>query len=226
MRSKMLAAITPMNRVEKTALAVTLTVIAGCLGFIGVSIATPLQPSAQNDGIVAIQIGEGHGSGVVVANLGNWWYVATAAHVPQASEDMNVPMMIDGNLATVVAYSDTADVAIVKFRSDESYHVYKLGVPKRGMEAVARGWLRGSRVDPLVRADFHIRIVCMPFDGSVAFQGGVYWGMSGSGIFNDRGEVIGIVSRATGNCWNGEPWAGLSLCESAEAVRTLLEGNL
>ena len=178
---------------------------------------------APSSGIVAIESLHGHGSGVVVGHIGDWWYVATAAHIPQA---MMTGMTINGCEAFFVAEAADADVALVRFRdADTLYEVYELAVPKRGLMATARGWLHNQPTGDLVRADFQIRVVCERFDDSVAFQGGAYWGMSGSGIFNEDGKVIGILSRAALSPW-GEPWAGLSLFESSEHIETLLQENL
>lgn len=173
-------------------------------------------------GVVAIHVGpDSHGSGVIVARQGNWWYVATAAHVA----DTGLPMMIRGYEAEYVAVS-VADVALVRFRDeDHEYTVSALGTPTLGMKCTAKGWLRNNADDELMLTHFRLRVVCEAFDGSVAFQGGVYWGMSGSGVFDDQGHVVGIISRATIAPW-GEPWAGMSLFESADWVQQLLDENL
>jgi len=201
---------------------IILVVLVGGLSISAIIVET--KTLSAETGIVAIEFQHGHGSGVIVAHQGNWWYVATAAHV--VPRTTLTSMTINGCDAFFVAEAVDADVALVRLRdADTHYEVYELTDPKRGMVATARGWLHNEPTDKLFRADFQIRVVCERFDNSVAFQGGAYWGMSGSGIFNEDGKVIGILSRAAFSPW-GEPWAGLSLFESSEHVRILLDENL
>ena len=190
--------------------------VACLISVVGCAILSPDMPLIH-DGIVCLTDGMGHGSGVVVAHQGNWWYVATAAHVA------DIPNLTMNGLP-IEEVCREADVAIMRFRNPNGYYdVHPIGVPERGDEATAKGWLRTP--DGLARADFRVRVVCPGFDGGVGFQGGVFWGMSGSGVFDDWGRVIGIVSRTSESPW-GEPWAGLSVMESGEIVSRLLEQAL
>ena len=173
-----------------------------------------------------IQTAQGIGSGVVIAKDG---LIITAAHVVQVSEKIAVELT-DGKKypAHVVASSAISDVALVKLEklpdqlsvakmgdSDKieiGDEVFVIGAPYGIEHTLTVGYLSGRRMESLMD----------PQLGMVEFlqtDAAINKGNSGGPLFNNKGEVMGIVSHIKSASGGSE---GLGFATSINVARRVL----
>ncbi len=174
---------------------------------------------------VRIEAGGSSGSGVVIAQEEGSYYVLTAKHVVQpepTKENLQPKVFANANITTFdqVSHKATgttvakgADLAVVKFSSDNKYEPAQLGNYNKGVSAWAFvGGFPGreSINSPLWQWQLNAGIIGDREQGKVevqdsqSFSNGYdliyssisYGGMSGGPVLDTAGNVIGIHGRA------------------------------
>jgi tetratricopeptide (TPR) repeat protein/S1-C subfamily serine protease len=169
---------------------------------------------------VRIENSGGSGSGVIIAQEGNSYYVATAKHVLENKKNQqkftnNRLITYDQDThnltSTVVAIG--VDLAIVKFTSNNTYPIAQLSEtsPNNKEIVLAGGFPGRDKINsPLWQWQLNLGNI---FDREIgkfetqdrkSFSNGydiiytsiTYGGMSGGGVFDTAGRVIGIHGRA------------------------------
>ncbi|WP_054464686.1 tetratricopeptide repeat protein [Planktothricoides sp. SR001] len=168
---------------------------------------------------VRIEAETGNGSGVIIAQNGTTYYVATATHVvPQKAKYQVVTP--DGkrypvNYSNVTLFPGV-DLAVLQFSSQQTYPVatlaeYKLEVDEQQWVFLS-GWPGVQPGNPFQR-EFTAGLAFSEFAGSVVVQNSsslangyelVYTnlskkGMSGGPVLDTQGRVIGIHTAAEGD---------------------------
>jgi tetratricopeptide (TPR) repeat protein/S1-C subfamily serine protease len=197
---------------------------------------------------VRIENSNGSGSGVIVASEGDTYYVLTAKHVVQDVEDNTHRKFADGQIitydqdlhtvtSTIVA--EGVDLAVVKFTSSNKYSVATLGEHSiRDEDLVFVGGFpkRGDIKSPLWQWQLNPGFIFSKEKGKLRVQDNLsfsegydliyssisYAGMSGSPVFDTKGNVIGIHGKAesTGRGEKTAPLLGQSLGIS---IQTFIE---
>ena len=175
---------------------------------------------------VRIEDSAGNGSGVIVAKQGNTYYVLTAKHVletpptnTQSKKRHTGTKLITYDQEvyqiqpTDIKLADGVDLAIVKFTSQANYPVAKLGSysPTQNTIVFASGYPAREKIDsPLWQWQLNPGGIEEREQGKFntqdrqSFSNGYdliyssisYGGMSGGGVFDTEGNVIGIHGRA------------------------------
>lgn len=145
----------------------------------------------QTGSTVKVILDDGHGSGVHVGD----GYVLTAAHV--AGNNKSVKLQLDDKsviTADVMWANEAKDVALLRFKDNgrvaASHLSCRVAVPGTRIEA------RGNPLS-MENLSFEGRINGAPFNIShfenvLPADLTVLGGMSGGGVFDENGEVIGI----------------------------------
>ncbi len=159
---------------------------------------------------VAIKSNESeYGSGIIIQHQGNTYTVLTAAHVlKNASSTYNLTTS-DGQTyqlqsATVKKFPSQVDLAVAKFTSDRSYPIAKIG----DSNSVVEGNIAFVSGYPAPTAAINLSVYVFrkgdvvanssrPLQGGYAiiYSANTLPGMSGGGVFNDRGELIATHGR-------------------------------
>ncbi len=186
---------------------------------LGISVATllsqlvPVQaiaatPTANiTDRIVLIKTRSGQGSGVIIKHTGNTYTILTAAHV--VNDLRSSPLQITtpdrqqyiSHPSEVKISTDLLDLATISFQSDRDYAVAELG----NSDTVVKGqsiFAAGFQGDLL---KFHPgTVVAMSRQsqdlgyGLAIGNADIFPGMSGGGLFNEAGSLIGINGKSVG----------------------------
>jgi Tfp pilus assembly protein PilF len=159
------------------------------------------------DRIVFIKTRSGEGSGVIIKHVGSTYTILTAAHV--VNDLRNAPLEIitpdrqqyTTNPSEVKLAPDTLDLATITFQSDRDYMVAELGNSNtitKGQRIFAAGFQGKS-------LKFHpgtvVAIGRQSHDngyGVVIGLADIFPGMSGGGLFNETGKLIGINGKSVG----------------------------
>jgi tetratricopeptide (TPR) repeat protein/S1-C subfamily serine protease len=169
---------------------------------------------------VRIEAGNSNGSGVVIAKEGNSYYVLTAKHViqnPETNQNFADTKIItfdqDRHNVTSTVVATGADLAVIKFSSNNDYPLAQLGnySPNDGSLVLAAGFPGREKINsPLWQWQLNPGFVNDPEQGkfeaqnNLSFSNGYdllyssisYGGMSGGAIFDTSGKVVGIHGRA------------------------------
>lgn len=187
---------------------------------LGVSITTtlfsqiaPMRAVAANpignisDRIVLIQTRSGQGSGVIIQHTGSTYTILTAAHV--VNDLRSSPVQITtpdqqkhlSNPVKVNIAPNSLDLATISFQSDQDYSVAELGnsdTVSKGQPIFAAGF-QGTALK------FHpgtvVAISHQAQDrgyGLAIGNADIFPGMSGGGLFNEAGTLIGINGKSIG----------------------------
>ncbi len=149
----------------------------------------------------------GHGSGVIVSQNGNSYYILTANHVVSQQQKYNI--VTADKQAYVVEYSKVtslpgADLAVIEFGSDKDYQVAKLANSdqvKEGKPVFVSGWPRLTTVGKasgtqLVRQFTNGQVsgfLDAPLNGyEMIYTNTTLGGMSGGPVLDAGGRVVGI----------------------------------
>uniref|UniRef100_UPI00286AC5D4 S1 family peptidase n=1 Tax=Chamaesiphon sp. OTE_20_metabat_361 TaxID=2964689 RepID=UPI00286AC5D4 len=172
-------------------------------------VTTPTLSSKEfaTDRVVSIETRTGQGSGVIIKHVGNTYTILTAAHV--VNDLRNLPLTITTpdrqqysiDPSAVKLAPNSFDLATVTFQSDRNYTVATVG----DSQTVARGqriFVAGFRANSL---QFYPGTVVAISHQPQAYGYGIALGtatilpgMSGGGLFNDTGSLIGINGRSVG----------------------------
>lgn len=160
-----------------------------------------------SDRIVLIQTRSGQGSGVIIKHTGSTYTILTAAHV--VNDLRSSPVQITtpdqkkhlSNPVEVNIAPNSLDLATISFQSDRDYAVAKLGnssAVSKGQPIFAAGF-QGTALK------FHsgtvVAISHQAQDrgyGLAIGNADIFPGMSGGGLFNEAGTLIGINGKSIG----------------------------
>jgi S1-C subfamily serine protease len=163
--------------------------------------------TAITDRIVLIKTRSGQGSGVIIKHTGNTYTILTAAHV--VNDLRSSPLQITTtdrqkyttNPSQVKLSADRLDLATISFQSDRNYPVAAIG----NSDTVIKGqaiFAAGFQGDSL---KFHpgtvVAISRQSQDlgyGLAIGTADILPGMSGGGLFNEAGSLIGINGKSVG----------------------------
>jgi S1-C subfamily serine protease len=198
--------------------------LAGCVG----TVATDGQPiRAEYRGVVSITTIQGCGSGFVVAEDKDHWYVATAAHVVDNGANLPVSApMVNGVVGEVIAYGNANnedDVAIIKVRKyNRRYRVYQLAATSQEARVRGVGFIYENGFENPEFTVYHGRVTTLDWKGFIAHNGGVFPGNSGGPLLDEWGRAVGVCSRAP-VAW-GVPFETAALFVPAATVTEMLTG--
>ncbi|MEL6165321.1 MAG: trypsin-like peptidase domain-containing protein, partial [Cyanobacteria bacterium J06628_3] len=151
----------------------------------------------------------GNGSGVIINREGNSYTVLTAAHVV-ATPNLEYEIIAPGNQRYQVNYNtvkklpNQIDLAILKFTSNNNYKVAKIGdsnISQKGTPAYLSGFPKTNRaINKSILNFTEGKITAnsnQPLNDGYAlvYSSNTVAGMSGGGVFNQKGELIGIHGR-------------------------------
>ncbi len=145
-----------------------------------------------------------YGSGIIIQHQGNIYTVLTAAHVIKSKQTRYSLTTPDGKIyqlqaTTVKTFPNQIDLAVAQFTSDKSYPIAKIGDSNsvvEGNPAFVAGFPAPTASINLPVYLFRIGNVVAnssrPLQGGygIIYSANTLPGMSGGGVFNDRGELI------------------------------------
>jgi tetratricopeptide (TPR) repeat protein len=160
-----------------------------------------------SDRIVLIQTRSGQGSGVIIRHTGNTYTILTAAHVVEDLQSS--PLQITtadrqkhtSNPIAVKIAPGSLDLATISFQSEQAYSVAELGNSDtviKGQPIFAAGF-QGTSLK--FHAGTVVAISHQSQDrgyGLAIGSAAIFPGMSGGGLFNDVGTLIGINGKSVG----------------------------
>jgi tetratricopeptide (TPR) repeat protein len=186
------------------------------LALLGISIVSAVPKIAANpivskdfaiDRVVQIETRSGQGSGVIIKHVGNTYTILTAAHVVNNLYNLPVAITTPDRQQYTIAPSEvkiapnSLDLATLTFQSDRNYTVAELGNSRtitRGERIFAAGFqVKSLRFYPgTVVAIGHQD--CDRGYGLAIGNAEILPGMSGGGLFNEAGNLIGINGKSVG----------------------------
>jgi tetratricopeptide (TPR) repeat protein len=157
---------------------------------------------------VAIRTPDERGSGAIIDRNGNTYTVLTAAHVVKKTSSQYTIELSDGQKYPVsarqISPTGNIDLAIVKFQSERTYPVVKIGNSNDAVEGslayVAGFPLETAAISQSVYTFSDGKITAnssKPFSNgySIVYSCNTLPGMSGGPVLNDRGELIAVHGR-------------------------------
>jgi S1-C subfamily serine protease/lipoprotein NlpI len=173
--------------------------------------AAPVQPAPVRpvtDRVVFIQSRSGQGSGVIIEHDGDTYTILTAAHV--VGKDRTQPLkIVTFDRQEYTTSSDrihiapnAIDLATVTFQSTQNYPLAEIGDSStltRGQTILAAGYSNATL------QSYPGKVVAIGRQsqpsgyGLVLGNADILPGMSGGGIFNDKGILVGINAKSVGN---------------------------
>jgi tetratricopeptide (TPR) repeat protein len=149
-----------------------------------------------------------YGSGIIIQHRGNIYTVLTAAHVVKNSNAYSLTTP-DGAIhqlqpSTVKKFPRQVDLAVAQFTSDRAYPIAKIGdsnLVTEGNPAFVSGFPAPTAAINipvyLFRKGDVVANSSRPLQGGYAiiYSANTLPGMSGGGVFNDRGELIATHGR-------------------------------
>lgn len=174
------------------------------------------------DGVLIVYVDGGQGSCFVVAEQDGWYYAITAAHVVEDTRYSTRPdfgtvlITVDDEEyeGEIVRVSSHEDVALIRFKSPETYMIYSFARPEAGEGCTTVGWSDGSRLI------YKGNIVSADLNGYVAANGGCVPGCSGGILLNEDNEIIGITVAVS--VYRGWAWDSTILYTPARFAQALM----
>ena len=145
-------------------------------------------------GVLVVESEDGQGSCFVVAKQGDWFYAITAGHVVEII-DYGYPSESESSFTVddeeyeveIVQIDSDKDIALIRFKSPETYQIYLFSRARVGESGTTVGWSQGSRLV------YKGTVITTDLNGFVAVNGGVVPGCSGGPVLNEKYEVMGIT---------------------------------
>ncbi len=157
---------------------------------------------------VTIDSDSSHGSGIIIQQQGNQYLVLTAAHVVRSNRQNYKIIAADDRSyqlqPTAIQPLAGVDLAVVRFTSDKQYRVPKLGDANESTEGTTiyvSGYPLGT--EAIDRSIFNFTDGKVTANSSKPLKDGyslIYSnntlpGMSGGGVFNEKGELVAVHGR-------------------------------
>lgn len=149
---------------------------------------------------VLIKGKQGHGSGVIISNDNNTYYVLTAYHVVASQDDYKI-VTFDKKAYQLsnISRLPGVDMAVVRFSSNQNYKVAKIANSNQaavGKSVFISGWPAPGSTGQLVRQFTSGEISGLleqPIEGyQMIYTNVTRKGMSGGPVFDAGGRVVGI----------------------------------
>jgi S1-C subfamily serine protease len=168
----------------------------------------PARIRPTTDRVVFVRAGSGQGSGVIIKHEGDTYTILTAAHVVANRQNQAVKIVTfdrqeyTTTIDRIQVAPNAVDLATITFQSTQDYPVAPIGDSStlvRGQPIIAAGFLNNKvRSDSgkivAVSHNFH------PYGYSLVLgNADILPGMSGGGLFNDKGILVGINGKSVGN---------------------------
>jgi S1-C subfamily serine protease/lipoprotein NlpI len=168
----------------------------------------PVRVRPTIDRVVSIQTGSGQGSGVIIKHEGDTYTILTAAHVVANRHNRSIKIVTFDRqehttpIDRIQIAPNAIDLATVTFQSTQNYPVAQIGDSStlgRGQAIFAAGFLNTA-----VRS-YPGKVVAIgrqlhPYGYSLVLgNADILPGMSGGGVFNDTGILVGINAKSVGN---------------------------
>ena len=202
------------------------------------AIALPASPTVSativprdyaNDRTVSIETRSGQGSGVIIKRSGDTYTILTAAHVVNDLKDSPLSIITPdrqqytANPSEVKIAPNSLDLATITFQSQQNYLVAELGdsnTINKGQHIFAAGF-QGKSLKFYPGTIVAISRQSQDLGYGLAIgSADILPGMSGGGLFNDTGTLIGINGKSIGTIdsnssqsdrRNSKPVSGLAI---------------
>jgi Flp pilus assembly protein TadD len=193
-------------------------VVSAVLGIVHLSVPLYWTATAQaqlgssinpiTERVVSIATPSGQGSGVIIKHDGDTYTILTAAHVVGARQNSPLKIVTFDRQQYITSSSqvqlapNALDLATVTFQSAQNYPVAQLGdstTLTKGQTIFAAGFLNTAvQFYPgKVVASSHRS---QPYGyGLILGNADILPGMSGGGVFTDKGILVGINGKSVGN---------------------------
>ncbi len=168
----------------------------------------PVRVGVVTDRVVLIQAGSGQGSGVIIKHESDTYTILTAAHVIAKHQNRSIKIVTfdrqeyTASIDRIHIAPDATDLATVTFASTQNYPVAEIGDSStlvRGQAIFAAGFLNTavrSYPGKVVAISHQVH----PYGYSLVLgNADILPGMSGGGLFNDKGILVGINGKSVGN---------------------------
>ncbi len=179
-------------------------------------------PADPYSGVLIVGSDSGQGSCFVVAERDGWYYAITAQHVVEDDDYSRPDFGFDPILtvddeeyeAEIVRVSSHEDVALIRFKSPETYTIYSFARPEAGEDCTTVGWSSGSRLI------YKGNVISTALNGYVAANGGCVPGCSGGVLLNEDNEILGITVAVS--VYRGWAWDNTILYTPARFAQALM----
>ncbi len=203
--------------------------LSACVPFSKVQLEYPTQFNSQDSrrpalnpsqefysGILPIATESGAGSGFVIHESLNYWYIGTALHVVLLAEDI----WVNGKPAETINTDPCNDLAVLKVwkRPDDNYRVYKFAPAVQESSVKVVAWIFVNP-EPLLVV-FHGRVISTNWWGHIASNSNTWPGTSGGPLFDRLGRVVGVVNGVAVR--RGIP-GGIVICTPTHLLNELLD---
>jgi tetratricopeptide (TPR) repeat protein len=186
----------------------------------------PVRPTT--DRVVSIHIGSAQGSGVIIKHDGDTYTILTAAHVVTNRQQRSLKIETfdrqehTASIDSVKIAPNGIDLATITFQSSQNYPVAQIGDSStlvRGQAILAAGYLNTAM------QFYPGKVVAISHQSHphgyslVLGNADILPGMSGGGLFSERGVLVGINGKSVGNVNanlpkqpnRGKPVSGLAI---------------
>ncbi len=175
--------------------------------------------------------GTGHGSGFIFSQDGDSYYVMTNRHVVEGAESVAIGTYEQTAYAAQdITILPGADLAVIRFESEADYELATLapGETTEGQDVFISGWPAPGSTGQLIRQFTDGRISGFlndPVDGyQMIYTNVTRRGMSGSGVFDAAGRVVGVHGMGDYVSPDEIQTEGMSAQEAASISRMIKPG--
>lgn len=210
---------------------IMVVVVTGTIVYVGTILAPTVIPTTipaqtqifdARQSVVPIVTPEiGAGSGCIIAQTEQHWYIGTARHVVEGQP----VLIVDWRVAELVVMDDKYDLAILRIpHTGQNYRILLFGKAQMGQSVRSYGfhWQNNLYAPELMLMVGHIS--CLDFDGFYTTNGGLFPGSSGGPLLNKSRELLGIASRVP-VVW-GHPNHMVACFVPSKYLQELLVANL
>jgi len=175
--------------------------------------------------------GSGHGSGFIFSRDGDDYYVMTNRHVIEGADSVAIGTYgQDAYVAQDITILPGADLAVLRFESEKDYEIATLAPADttEGQDVFISGWPAPGNTGQLIRQFTDGRISGFlndPVDGyQMIYTNVTRRGMSGSGVFDAAGRVVGVHGMGDYVSPDEIQTEGMSADEAASISRMIKPG--